>query len=178
MESWKMKAAILFCFLTATSFAQQQPKAKSAAAKAQPSRLSDSYAKAAFRALKAIEGATMSPSIEKGGVAGEKSVVDAIDAADAEAVTKEEKTVTEALHRLYGRRLEFNSQRDIIRMDYEMQSKSSDDEMRALYAKLLMPKDAKIIAMSTAEKSCFVPFEDALRARSTKIPQPCEVESK
>jgi hypothetical protein len=173
-----MRAATLFCLLAATCFAQQQPKVKSSANKPQVLRLSDSYAKAAFRALKAIEGAGESPSIENGAVYGDKSTIDSINAADAEAVTKNEKAITNALRNLYLRRLKFNSQRDVIRMDYEMQSKSSDDETRALYAKLLMPKDPKIAAMDATEKACFVPFEDALRTRSIKIPQPCEIDPK
>jgi hypothetical protein len=171
-----MRVAFLFCFLAIACFAQQ-PKDK-AASKSQSPKLSDSYAKAAFRALKAIEGDGSSPSIENGALYGDKSTIDSINAADAEAVTKGEKAITDALNNLYIRRLKFNSQRDVIRMDYEMQSKSSDDEMRAMYAKLLMPKDSKIIAMAATEKACFVPFEDALRARSPKIPQPCEIEVK
>jgi hypothetical protein len=148
-------------------------------------RLSESYAKAALYALRTIESDGSSPEVRDGSIYGNKSTIEAIDAADAAAVNPNERMATESLNAIYSAKLLNNSQRDLRRFHIEMDLEEHDplysklvaadmDEIARLQVEKKMELDPKLLDIKKREQACFMPMGSALRARSfAKMPAPC-----
>jgi len=149
----------LFCIL----FVLQQTPAP---------KLSESYGKAAFLALKAIERDTSEM--------GNKSTKEAIDLADAEAVSDAEKAVTKALnHILIDRELN-NNERSLFGLEYQNAVKEivrwsrPKEDHQSDFDRLRDKMDKQMKEIADREKACFAPFEESLRSRESKVPETCK----
>jgi Xaa-Pro aminopeptidase len=117
-----------------------------------PLRISDSYAKPALLALKAVESDISFAQVRGDQLLVDRATQEKIDAADVEASTGDERALSAALRNIHMRRLIGNMARDTNR---------------------LSGKDAANAAITARESACFKPFEEALRAREAKLPKPC-----
>jgi hypothetical protein len=122
-------------------------------------KVSDQYGKAAFLALKAIERDTSTT--------GAKSTHEAIDLADAEAVSDEEKAVTKSLNHIFADHIINNLGREV-----EYQASMNQAALSGRVSKL--EDNPKLKATGDRETACFRPFEEALRSRSAQIPDACK----
>jgi len=141
---------------------QQAPQAK----------LSEPYGKAAFLALKAIERDTSEM--------GNKSTKEAIDLADAEAVSDAEKAVTKALNRILIDRELNNNERSLFALEYQNAVKDivrwsrPKEDHQSDFDRLRDKFDKQTKEIAGRERACFSPFEESLRSRESKVPETCK----
>jgi hypothetical protein len=114
--------------------------------------LSESYAKAAFLALKAIERDTNDRL-------GEKATQEAIDTADSEAHSKAEKETTVNLQKVFYYHVGNNVSKNILKQQQQLVN-NSNPQLKAIYDR---------------ENACFTPFEESLREREDTFPPACLV---
>lgn len=116
-----VKKAVIDAMLTNASNSGAQHKSGNTAAPAQ--NLSDDFAKAALRALNAINGEPGVPSAEGGHISVPRATQQSIDDADAEGRTVENDAVISLLNKLFLLKLVTNQQRAIIMLNgYDPQS--------------------------------------------------------
>ncbi|MDP9338918.1 MAG: hypothetical protein M3P45_08625 [Acidobacteriota bacterium] len=145
-----MKLVSLFLVLLLGGYCmdvQQMPTGKTSKTKtASSSKVSDSYAKAAIVAVRAIQSEDSSnPS---------KRTDEKIDATDAEAVTKPEMAISAELRRLFIRR--------------SIRNLKIEAEVEAAKAAGKIPP-----AQPDPDAACFNAIVNSLQARSAKIPEVC-----
>jgi hypothetical protein len=176
---------------------QEQPlvnaSAKSVKPAAQPAGkktvevINDAFAKAALRALKAVQGDATTPEVTQGGdILFSKQVVDAIDAADSEARTSAETALSSALSALHIQR----STNNITLAAAEEGAKashryeSSGDLAREMETRDMLRKDRHIAELKNSPaflnaNACAAGLETLFRARkSGPIPSECSASSK
>jgi hypothetical protein len=144
--------------------AQQQP------------RLTAPYAKAALLSLLAIESDMSAPRDKTKETVEPSSAQKQIDAADAEAVSIEEESITKMLRQIYHLRLQDN---DLL-MAYQ---KLSEIESAEDASDLVIAKEKKAFAVSEfadneaaieqREEACFGQLEESLRQRSPQSITAC-----
>jgi len=137
-------------------------------------QLTDTYAKAALLALRAIEGDGTEPEIIKGEVYINRHTSDAINAADIEATTEQEKSVTALLNRVYSKKLTNNLCRGILQIKHEGKFLTLTKDRRALAAQESMAKDPIAVQMKERENACFGALDTMLRARKYERCQACD----
>src|ERR1019366_8024661 len=131
------------------------------AADAPKQNLSDDFAKAGLKALKAIEGTLGQVSIENGSIAVPRQPQELIDNADAEARTDAERTIVAALNKFYIGRLENNMDRELLTPHYSWQTQSEAQAEQA-------------IKMNSREAACSNAIDQMLRTRDfTGNPDAC-----
>jgi len=153
----------------------------------EPPKLGDTYAKAALLALLAIQSDASIPESRHGEKLVTGSTQSKIDAADVEATTTEEESITKVLRQIYEKKLEHNSLRraegnllDTMIKNYP----GAVEYHRVFPNQPLIPTKADIreraakndrdsAEMSKREAECFEPFAQMLRARLPLIPKPC-----
>jgi hypothetical protein len=150
-------------------------------------KISDSYAKAAMFSLLAIESDLSITEDRNGQKVVTEPTQSKIDAADAEAGTKQEESMTKVLRQVYERKLEYNRLRKAEHdyLDAEIKGYPIDLEYHRLYpnTQLYPSKDgirktAARVDQDDAEESkreteCFEPLKQALRDRLSINPEPC-----
>ncbi|MGZ7077708.1 MAG: hypothetical protein ACXVJL_17050 [Candidatus Angelobacter sp.] len=119
-----MKSLFVVLFCCALTFAQSNPSKKGTG---HSLRLSDAYAKSAFVALKAIEGDGSLPEMRNGDAYGDRHTLDKINAADAEARSKAENNVTNALNTLYTDKLINNAKRDMQETSHAIENLDANE---------------------------------------------------
>jgi hypothetical protein len=142
-----------------------------------PVRISDSYARAAILAINAIRRDMSTAEVRNAEVVADKHTIDAIDAADAEARTSNEKLITGELNRLFSSRLVHNSRREFIELNYYLKLHNANELIQKMNIEEAMAKDPEIADLKRRESECFNAFEEALRARSAAIPATCSDEA-
>ncbi|HEX4381208.1 MAG TPA: hypothetical protein VH022_14295 [Candidatus Acidoferrum sp.] len=129
------KSLVIFACILCSAFVQT--------AVADAAKISDSFGKAAIFALKSIEA-------DRSQVGG-RDARKAIDAADAEASSKEETAIVDALNHL---------------------------DTEHVINNVAASVDGNVDEIRERENACFKPFEENLRARSSEIPKSCDPASK
>ena len=129
--------------------------------------LSDDFAKAALRALNSIKGSVGQLSFSNGGISVPRQTQEAIDSADAEARTPEEKATVAALNQLHTDRLRNNMTREIIKggMGMSNPSYSPYQSVREMDANTAAAKHPTIINLNRRESACADALDAMLRAR-------------
>ena len=126
-------------------------------------KLSDSYARAALLALIKIESDESVPVDRDGQEYVNRITADAIDIANANATTSEEKAITVLLLKLYSYQLQQNRYYGAIFSGRKL----SDKQIKAVI-------NAQI-EISKRDGPCFEALDSALRAREAKMPTACGV---
>lgn len=141
------------------------------AADAPKQHLSDDFAKAGLKALKAIEGTLGKLSLENGSIAVPRQTQELIDNADAEARTDEERAIVAALNKFYIGRLTNNLERELLKPA----SYNTESELRA---QAELENNPRNIEMNFREAACANTIDEMLRARDfTGNPEACAVVS-
>lgn len=139
-----------------------------------PAKIGDSYAKLALLALKAISADNHTPEQTGGGLGVAGNTQEKIDAADVEAQTQGEQTVTAGLRAAFVQKLTNNLNVELRRIALEGEQKTTlSDSFRDLLVQQAMEKDPEVLAIKKSEAACFATFEASLRARSASVPA-CE----
>ncbi|HEY4776616.1 MAG TPA: hypothetical protein VIH56_03070 [Candidatus Acidoferrales bacterium] len=94
---------------------------------------------------------------------GSKFTVDAINEANADAVTEEEKAITNTLVKLYADKLKQNHYNDIVLS----QTHLTNAQIKAVV-------NAEIV-IGENDDPCIKALDSSLRARDPKMPAPCRV---
>ena len=98
---------------------------------------------------------------------GFESTNKSIDLADAEAVSDDEKAVTQVLKHMHADKTINNLEREVVLMKFKndaILTGKVDD----------LSKNPRLRAIDQREQSCFKPFEDGLRARDVHVPGACK----
>jgi len=144
-----------------------RPQQKKAAPEPPKQNLSDDFAKAGIKALRAIERSMDKPTMEGGSITVPRGTQELIDNADAEARTEGEKEVVAALHEFYVGRLTNNLERQILKP-------ASYNEESEARAQAELEKNPRNIDMNAREAACAKLLDDTLRARRyTEKPAAC-----
>lgn len=133
-----------------------------------PPKLGDSFGKAAFIALKAIER----NASETGG----KEVGARIDEADAEAKSPDELRIVKLLRGLSMQRNMHNIEIQTILLTHQKELPFARNEAERKRITDETINDPKMKAIHDRELACWLPLEDALRAREARVPEKCEEE--
>ena len=142
-------------------------QAKKAAQEPPKQNLSDDFAKAGIKALRAIERSMDKPSLQGGSITVPQGVQELIDNADAEARTEEEKAMVSALHEFYVGRLTNNLEREVLKP-------ASYNEESEAKAQAELENNPRNIDMALHEAACAKLLDDILRARHyTEKPTAC-----
>jgi hypothetical protein len=150
--SIQMKHSVVSLLLCVQVFGQQV---------ANKPKLSDSYGKAAFLALKAIER----DNSQKGLSATDKAIAEA----DAEASSEEEKGMTKALNQISVAHELNNGSREVLYAKYMNEVAYSGRDPKTLST------DPELKAIGDREIPCFRRLEDALRSRDSELPDSCKL---
>jgi hypothetical protein len=144
-----------------------RPQQKKAAPEPPKQNLSDDFAKAGIKALRAIERSMDKPTMEGGSITVPRGTQELIDNADAEARAEEEKAVVAALHEFYVGRLTNNLERQIL-------TPASYNEESEAKAQAELEKNPRNIDLNAHEAACAKLLDDILRARHyTEKPAAC-----
>jgi hypothetical protein len=144
-----------------------------------PKRLNDSYAVAGLTALKAIEGDTF---VQKPGTnLVSRFTQEKIDAADALAVSSEEKHVTDTLNQIYAAKVNFNWQ--VVRKDRWLETVHLEERSPSFttpdyrqHARTMANQTSQeVTAFSDQLDKCFSDLDSSLRARLVAVPASCKV---
>lgn len=128
--------------------------------------LSDTFARAAFRALRAISSDITMPELHDGQLLANRTTLSLIDDADVEARNASEQGVVLTLKHFHLMRGNNNQRRRILQTKYEMEVKSQySAHERPTKAFELMNQDPTVKAMDFAETNCSNKIENALRQR-------------
>ena len=130
----------------------------SAIAASSKQSLSDDFAKAGLRALKAIEGTLGTLSFDNGSIAVPRQTQELIDNADAEARTEGEKAVVAALNKFFVGKLGNNLERQVLKPA----SYNAESELRA---QTELENNPKNVEMNLKEAACSHALDDVLRTR-------------
>jgi hypothetical protein len=157
------------------------------AAKKKVEVINDAFAKAALRALRAIQGDATTPEVTQGGdILFSKQVVDAVDAADSEARTSAETALSSALSALHVQ----HATNNITLAAAEEGAKASHnyestgDLAREMETRDMLRKDPRIAELKSSPafenaNVCAAGLETLFRARkSGPIPSECSASSK
>lgn len=149
-------------------------------------KLSDSYARAAVLGLLAIESDVLTTEDQNGQKVVTGTTQSKIDAADAEARTEQEVSMTKLLRQIYEEKLAANEMRiaqqhltdaRIKNYPIELEYHRSHPDTK-LFTKDDILKDVARFEQRNAETSkreaaCFEPLKQALRDRVSITPEPC-----
>jgi FKBP-type peptidyl-prolyl cis-trans isomerase len=138
-------------------------------------KLSDTFARAAFRALRAISGDVTVPELHDGQLLANRTTLSLIDEADAEARNASEQDVVLTLKHFHLMRLQHNQRRRILQSKHELEVMSQYSEYeRETKAAELTSQDPTVKAMDFGETNCSNKIENALRRRrSVTHPSEC-----
>jgi hypothetical protein len=143
----------------------QQPKRAAVASK---TALSDAYAKAALRALKAIQRDASTTTTVNGQELGNKDTLKSIDDADIEARSDGERLAMEMLVSLYKLKMIDNLNRSMmvdIYKDEDVQQTSYTDYQIA-YVDQRMKSDEAVRALEMSQSDCFTSVEEMIKSHS------------
>ena len=162
-KSVLLPVAVLFLVpLSAFTYAQTKKPVKtgSKTTAAPKQNLSDDFAKASLRALRAIEGELGEPSFENGSMSVPRNTYERISDADVEARTDEEKSIVKTLNNFFVNRVMNNLRRRVIGLSvpvYNAESAHKRDN--------LMATDPEVLEMNSREAACSRAVDDILRKR-------------
>lgn len=164
MQRCKLLFGLLVLVASIPALSQSDHRRPSAGAGQSPDpsaskqNLSDDFAKAGLKALRAIERTLDKPSFEGGSIAVPRQTQELIDNADAEARTDEEKAVVAALNNFYIGRLMNNLERELLKPP-------SYNEESELKSQAEVEKNPRNIEMNSREAACSRLLDEMLRAR-------------
>jgi hypothetical protein len=136
--------------------------------------MSDNFSKASLKALKAIERDASVPKIVDGSLMVNRQTQSAIDDADVEAVSTDEKATVKVLNDLYTKHELNNLKRNTVHLQYESKAYGQKDSASALEkVDDAVAADPQVIEMDKAESACSNALEEMLRSRSFSIQATC-----
>jgi hypothetical protein len=142
----------------------------------QTPKLTAAYAKAALASLHAIESDISAPQDKNSHISEVSATQRKIDAADQEAATEQEASLSKMLHQIYRLRLRDNDLLGAYQKLIEVES--SPDESDEIATKKRKDSSADQLAdnqeaIEKREENCFWELEDSLQQRSPRIVAAC-----
>lgn len=129
-----------------------------------PPRISDSYAKAALKALDTIAANTT-----------QARITDALFSADAEATSGEETVLTKRLYLLYEQEQNSAAVRRLLQtVKDDKYQDTYDQPFRRNFQRGRRYLETKVLEIDRREGSCYKTFADVLRNRSGSAPKECD----